>query len=257
MFRSSKISCECWKSIGIAYSYDDGLTWQDQGLIITSGDPRPADNNPKFGGNGDFGVVWDWWEKKWKMWYGGEYWLSMAVSSDPDAKPGSWVKWGGPRVGFNSPGLGGRGFPIGGHLNDDGSFNWNWFSGLARAPGANPAIHFNTYLNKWVMVWHGWDNKLYISASADSMNWEDARVIAESINQSRAWYPTIICPNGGNMWCGQSGRLYYADRWTQVGNSTEAVLVARVSRLTGSVLPRSTGIGSTRSGQQVAPVRPL
>jgi hypothetical protein len=180
-------ACECWKSIGVATSRDDGVTWTDGGLIITSGDPRPPDSAPRFGGNGDFGVVWDWWAREWKLWYGGEYFLSMAISKDPDGKAGSWRKWGGPRVGFNSPGLGGRGFPVGGNVNADGSFNWNWITGLALAPGANPAIHFNMHLNKWVMVWHGWvNNRLYISASTDAMVWETPRVIAESINQSRA-----------------------------------------------------------------------
>lgn len=57
-------ACACWKSIGIASSYDDGITWVDKGQIITSGEPRPRDDQPKFGGNGDFGVVWDWFEKK-------------------------------------------------------------------------------------------------------------------------------------------------------------------------------------------------
>lgn len=144
----------------------------------------------------------------------------MAVSSDPDAKAGSWLKWGGPRVGFNSPGLGGRGFPVGGTVDDWGQFNWNYITGLALAPGANPAIHFNTYLNKWVIVWHGWNNKLYISASADTMTWETPRVLAESINKSRAWYPTIICANGGHQWCGDRGRLYYADNWNPVGGAS-------------------------------------
>lgn len=89
----------------------------------------------------------------------------------------------------------------------------NNIQGLARAPGANPAIHYNLYLNKWVMVWHGWDNKLYISSSVDTMNWDTPRVLATSVNGYRAWYPTIICPEGGSLWGGQTCRLYYSDNW--------------------------------------------
>ncbi|KAI9004994.1 hypothetical protein DFJ74DRAFT_712878 [Hyaloraphidium curvatum] len=206
-------ACECWKSIGVAYSYDEGITWTDAGQIITAADPRPPDSAPRWGGNGDFGVAWDWWERRWKLWYGGEYWLSMAVSSDPEGRPGTWRKWGGPNVGFNVPGLGGRGFPVGGTVNADGSFNWDRITGLALAPGANPHVHFNTYLNKWVMVWHGWNFRLYISASDDGLNWESPRLLATSINNSRAWYPTVVCATGGSLWGAQWCRLYYGDNW--------------------------------------------
>lgn len=137
-----------WKSIGIAYSSDDGVSWRDGGVIITSSKPRPPNSQAQFGGNGDFGAVWDYFNKQWVVVYAGDYWLGQAISKDPDAKPGSFKKWAGPNFGYRDNGLGGAGFGIGRKQNPDGSQLWGADTGAALRPGSNPGIHFNVVLNK-------------------------------------------------------------------------------------------------------------
>lgn len=54
---------ECWKSIGVCYSKEDGrFGWYDGGRIITQGMAKPA--TPCFGGVGDHCYVWDWINKR-------------------------------------------------------------------------------------------------------------------------------------------------------------------------------------------------
>ncbi|KAI9006797.1 hypothetical protein DFJ74DRAFT_773421 [Hyaloraphidium curvatum] len=209
-----------WKSIGVAYSADDGVTWTTGGVIVTSSKPRPPNWNAQFGGNGDFGAVWDYFNNRWVMLYAGDYWLGMAVSSDPDGRPGTWYKYAGPRRGFVNPGLGGESFAVGGQQNGDGSFNWNDIRGLAIRAGSNPGIHFNVYLNKWVAIWQSWqDNSLWISGNpniSDPNGWESPRFLTGSADGAggRAWHATVVCDGGGSAWCpGNTGRIYYADRW--------------------------------------------
>lgn len=206
-----------WKSIGVAYSTDDGLTWTDGGQVITSDKPRPPDTEPKFGGAGDFGCVWDWRAKKWVMLFGGDDMISMAISADVDGKPGSWLKYAGPGKGFVNLGLGGVGFPVGGQVMPDGSFNWGDKRGLALRSGSNPGLHYNSFLGLWICVWNGWDNALYISGNPDMMNpdgWEAPKEVTKSADGSKAWHATVVSAKGGSAWCdGPDARLYYADKW--------------------------------------------
>lgn len=199
---------------------DDGKSWKDGGQIITSYKPRPSNSNPQFGGNGDFGCVWDYKMRRWVLFYAGDYYLGMAISSDPDGKRGTWLKWAGPRYGFRDPGMGGKGFGVGVPQLADGTQDW-WSPnrGLSLKPGSNPGIHFNVYLNKWIMIWQAWsDNKLYIAGNANISNpdgWETPRLLTGSKNNFRAWHATVVCGGGGSAWCpGNVGRLYYSDNWS-------------------------------------------
>jgi hypothetical protein len=59
--------------------------------------------------------------------------------------------------------------------------------------GANPSISWNTYLNKWLMVYHSWQGAVMVTASLDLINWETPRqVVAGSQSGGRAWYPQTI-----------------------------------------------------------------
>lgn len=206
-----------WKSIGVAYSSDDGKSWRNGGLIVTSSKPRPPDSQAQFGGVGDFGSVWDYVRKQWVMYYGGNHWLSIAISKDPAGRPGTWWKYAGPRKGFTQKGLGGTEFPPGWNQLPDLSMDWaRGPRGIAIVPGSNPGMHYNFYLAKWVMIWNSWDGKLYISANADISNpqgWETPRLFATSIDKTKAWHATVISKPGGSAWGGASTRVYYADRW--------------------------------------------
>jgi len=177
-----------WKSLGVTYSGDEGKTWSEGNQIITS--PKEKPETPEWGGSGDCCVIWDHINNRWICYYQ-EHNIYMAVSEDPKGVPGSWKKYY--NGAFEEPGLGGQQTKVPGLI-----------------PGANPSVHWNTYLEKWVMVWHGWSPaQIYLSVSEDAINWETPQSIIVSTISGRAWYPTIIGIT--DVEAGQIAKIYYAD----------------------------------------------
>ncbi|MDF1548700.1 MAG: T9SS type A sorting domain-containing protein [Bacteroidales bacterium] len=182
-----------WKSLGVTYSTDEGKTWSTGSQIITSPTAKPA--TPTWGGSGDCCVVWDHINNRWMCYYQ-ENWILMAISTDPKGAPGTWKKYY--NGAFTEDGLGGQ------HTK---------LPGLSSASGGNPSVHWNTYLDKWVMVWHGWSPPvIYISASADGVNWETPQaIILRTIDPTngKVWYPTIIGETDTEA--GQIAKIYFAE----------------------------------------------
>ena len=179
-----------WKSIGVTYSDDKGKTWESGNQIITSAFPKPA--SPTWGGTGDGCVVWDHINARW-LCYFQEQTISMAISNDPKGAPGTWKKYYYGE--FTEDGLGGEQSPL---------------PSLKTVPGGNPSVHWNTYLSKWVMVWHGWNpGNIYISVSTDGIDWDTPQSIIVSELGGRAWYPTII--GSTDLVAGKVAKIYYAD----------------------------------------------
>jgi hypothetical protein len=138
---------EAWKFVGVAYSDDEGETWSDGGIVLSSFVPKPE--VPAWGGLGDFGAVWDWRAQHWKCYFKEQQRLGVAISTDPDARPGSFFKWRWlgasgtmpdvsdwpagtmepPGAEWESPGIGGV---------------YTGLPGLNDVPGSNPGIHWNT-----------------------------------------------------------------------------------------------------------------
>ena len=184
-----------WKSCGVTYSYDNGVTWTQGEQIISSDEPKPDD--PEWGGAGDNCVVWDWKNGRWAGFFQ-QSTLRTAVSEDPNGYVGTWFKYF--EGAFEEPGIGGHSTPL---------------EGLPG--GANPSVHWNTHLQKWVMVYHGWGPKdVLITASEDLINWEPARTVASSTVGGNAWYPTIIGED--DKVAGESARIYYADMDPDMGS---------------------------------------
>ena len=179
-----------WKSIARTTSSDNGFSWSEGVQIITSSATKPA--SPTWGGAGDNCVIWDHLNNRWLCYYQ-EHWLMMAVSYDPAGRPGTWYKYYNGE--FNQPGLGGFSSSI---------------PGLASVPGGNPSVHYNSYLQRFVMVWHSWVSlSIYISTSTDGVVWEEPRLLEPNSAPRRAWYPTII--GASDTEAGKIARLYYAD----------------------------------------------
>jgi len=183
-----------WKSAALCKSDDDGKTWRKHGRIITSAVEKPA--QPTWGGCGDFCVVWDGANSRWACFYQ-EHFLCLAVSADRDGKPGSWKKlYDGD---FMEPGLGGRNSSL---------------AGLEGHAGGNPSVHFNSFLDKWVMVWGTWDrgspspNSIWLSTSDNLVNWSPPRLVVEASGRTRFWYPTIL--GGSDVEAGEKALLCYA-----------------------------------------------
>ncbi len=212
---------KAYKTVGVAYSEDYGRTFVDGGLILFGVGGKPFE--PAWGGVGDQYVLWDWQQQHWKMYFKEGYRLGVAISTDPRGAPGTWWKWNGregepvpqwrrgePRpAGYDSPGLQG---------------GYTGLPGLWEVPGSNPHVHWNTLLQKWVMVWNSWASdkvngpSLYISASVDGLNWEKPRsLVRPRCSGSTAWHGTVISREGGSEFAGASGRLYHSDCWRKHG----------------------------------------
>ena len=177
-----------WKSICLAYSYDNGYTWEDKGPIVTSNQPKPETRT--WGGAGDCCVVWDTVHNRWNC-YHQEHNIRLAVSYDPLGAPGTWKKYYNGE--FNEEGLGGKSTPV---------------SDLSNVGGANPSVHWNTFFGKWVMTYHGWDGGIYVTLSGDGVHWEYPKKIVSKDAHNR-WYPTIIGETDTKA--GKLARIYYAE----------------------------------------------
>ena len=177
-----------WKTICLAYSYDNGYTWEDKGPIVTSNTPKPETR--RWGGAGDCCVIWDSVNNRWNC-YHQEHNIRLAVSYDPLGAPGTWKKYYDGE--FNEDGLGGMSSPL---------------SNLSGIGGANPSVHWNTFFKKWVMTYHGWDGGIYVTLSSDGVNWESPKKIISKETYNR-WYPTIIGETDTKA--GRLARLYYAE----------------------------------------------
>jgi hypothetical protein len=184
--------------IGMMVSYDDGRRFFDLGIIMTSGEFSDcnAENGYFAGGNGDFSVLLDE-EKKYFYIYYSNYAgplssqgiaVARLAYEDRNEPVGRvWKSYGGE---WNEPGLGGfseAAFPA----------KVSWTRADADAFWG-PSLHFNTYLNKYVMLMNraccepGWPPEgIYISYSSDLGNpqsWSPPQRILENVG----WYPMVI-----------------------------------------------------------------
>ena len=178
-----------WKSIAYCSSSDNGISWSKGGQIITSPSAKPS--SPTWGGSGDACVVYDAENARWVCFYQ-EHWIYTAMSTNAIPLPGTWKKYY--NGAFTQPGLGGLQTPV---------------PGLTGHPGANPSVHFNTHLKKWVMVWHTWnDTGLWLSISDDLLNWQTPINVVSASSPQRKWYPTII--GRTDVLASEYANLYFA-----------------------------------------------
>lgn len=193
------------KSIGVTYSNDYGKTWEAGEPIILDKNPKPS--SPSWSGLGDGCVI-----KidnnpnyKWICYYQGKISsganvICMAASNDDEAKAGTWKKWNGNKFSIEARNMnstnytGGQNYPI---------------ENLQSKGGANPSVMWNTFLNQWVMVYHGWDPRVvYISYSNDAINWSYPYKVIGSASDP-IWYPNLISSQGDKIG-GQDVRLYFS-----------------------------------------------
>lgn len=189
-----------WRSVGVTSSQDDGATWGARQQILTANEERPALSDVhRWGGNGDGSAIWDPQRCRWMFFYQHEY-VTAAISTDPEGRPGTWFKYfkasENDAGDFTEPGLRGRDSAL---------------PGLDAIHGGNPSVHFNRYLGKWVMVYHGWDpQRSYIATSVDLIHWDAPRVLVDTANPpGRGWYPTII--GDTDLRAGRAANLFYTD----------------------------------------------
>lgn len=198
------------KSIGVTISDDYGKNWKDVEPIILSKEPKPASASWSGLGDGCVIKIENNPNYKWICYYqgkvsGGANVLCMAASNDEEAKAGTWYKWNGSSFSIparNGSNLtGGENYPI---------------QNLSYIGGGNPSVMWNTFLNQWVMVYHGWDPRVvYISYSNDAINWSvPYKLIGSASNP--IWYPNLISLQGDKIG-GQDVRVYFSYQQGEYG----------------------------------------
>lgn len=175
-----------YKSIARCVSEDFGLTWNNREPILTAHAPKPK--RAKWSGLGDHCIIWDPATRRLMCFFQEEGYLCMAASSDSQGRAGSWLKWY--QGGFTEPGLGGRRSPI---------------PAFANHPGGNPSVLWNTFLQRWLIAWHGWEGDLWISSSPNLMDWTPPKILLKRPwLGGKVWYPTLVGHSdksgGENLW---------------------------------------------------------
>ena len=212
-----------FKSIGVAYSSDHGHTWTAGEPILMGTDPKPetgpSDNRSY--GLGDGCVVWNEERESWICYYSGycpdksDFVITMAESKDEEGRPGTWRKWDG--TDFTVEGCNG--------ITHLGGINTS-IAELSLYHGGNPSVMYNTWLNKWLMVWHSWQRTIVYSTSDDGISWEKPAVLLGNGDEpGGAMYPNLIGPEG-DVKGGQNVRLYYA---SDMQGSGRTLSVRRIS----------------------------
>lgn len=86
---------------------------------------------------------------------------------------------------------------------------------LDKVTGANPSVMWNTFLNKWVMVYGSWTKRIYMSFSEDGIVWSAPEKIMGGTDQP-AWYPNLISEDG-DLKGGEVVKMYWSDNQNDLG----------------------------------------
>lgn len=196
-----------YKSVGVTYSSDNGITWGVGQKIIASEFAKST--NPEWSGLGDCCVVYNSKLKMYICYYSGKtaknnYFISMAASADIDGAPGSWKKWDGENFATEAcdadTQLGGVNIAV---------------EGLSANAGANPTVMWNSYLNKWIIAYHSWDKSIHMAISDDGLNWKESKCVISSVDEL-AMYPNFV-GESGDLEGGQIINMYYSSNMGENG----------------------------------------
>jgi hypothetical protein len=180
--------------IGMLVSTDNGISFSDLGIILSSGEKADctAENGYFAGGNGDFSVLLDEERRYFYIYYSnyagplsaqGIAVARLAYEDRLSPAGNVWKRYGGE---WNEAGLGGFSEAVLPAVVSWASPNTDAFWG--------PSLHYNTYLNQYVMLMNraccepGWPPEgIYISFAGDLANpagWSPPRQILANVG----WY---------------------------------------------------------------------
>jgi hypothetical protein len=191
-------------SLGLAASHDEGQTFQDLGIILTTN--APPDVNARCCadmGGAPFAVRDGTFYLYFRDRLADQTDIHLAVATAPvdevvaAAREGRTSEWAKYHVDGPQPGLGGRASPL-----EAGNPQTNWFS-----------VSYNTALGQFIMAISrnggSFDDPsdLYLIASEDGITWSPRAVIQHC--ECELTYPTIIDPGGNPLQTGETFYVYY------------------------------------------------
>jgi len=119
-----------------------------------------------------------------------------AVANHKGAAGVAWKKWDGRE--FTRENL------------QDESASFKDTSGKRLPNGENPSIHWNRFLQQWLLVWNGYNGNIYITAAKTLPNFEPPKILVEKkTSVEKNWYPSVISEDTGDRVGGQELHLYY------------------------------------------------
>jgi hypothetical protein len=212
--------------VGAAISRDGGVTVEDLGIVLESGDPVDCSSKNGFfaGGHGDVSVILDRESKFFYIFftnYGGPIWeqgvsVARMAFEDRTRPVGAVFKQYG--MDWSEPGIGGRVTPIfpaseSWQRSDTDSF-WG------------PSVHWNTHLGQFVVLMNraccksGWPQEgIYLAFNSDlSQPWwwsTPRRLLTKTqISWSPGYYPQVLGldPGETDSVAGRVARLYVHGR---------------------------------------------
>lgn len=201
-------------------SYDEGVSWEDLGVILSAPEESFDCSTSNFffaGGNGDFSALYDPTTDDIYFYFSTYYneVTEQGVScarlayQDRFAPVGNVWKWEG--AGWTEPG-------VGGHVKPIFPANRDWHQDSADAYWG-PALHYNTFLRKYVMLLNHavstrWEAEgFYISSTNDLSNpqsWVSLERLPLDNVASYQAYPQVIGldPGDTDKTVGRIGRLF-------------------------------------------------
>lgn len=140
-------------------------------------------------------MVWDWQYKRWFL-IGSK--LRGAVSYNLSCAAESWKKWDG------------RNFTRNNFLDESERFKdtRNKFM----PPGEHPSLHWNRFIQQWILVYNGYDGNIYITSALELPRFQQPRIlIQKKTEDQRNWYPTVLSRSFGDKLGEETLNLYWAD----------------------------------------------
>ena len=198
-----------YKSIGVRYSYDLGLSWTRSVPILTKSietqTPDGCNVAPR-AGTADFAATWNHLTSTWTILGCEDEWttnpsspgLVTSISADPLARPGSWTKVDPVRK-LTAPGLIGSNATF---LHPD----------LSSGRGANPSIIRDQKNGVWHMVYAKWGGGLFYTKTPDLVRWTSPALLPINGTQHpQSGYPTLIGDLGDTNTTNGLATLYWTD----------------------------------------------
>jgi len=200
-----------WPRIGAALSDDDGMTWDDLGLILTPRDGTiscDTDHPMTNGGIGDFSVILDNNEHSDDHYlyflfssYGGDLveqgisfarmrWIDRDHPLDRFSGQSLVLKWDGER--WNADGIAGRSVAT---MHDVAQVSWTSSDNRGYW---GPSVHWNTDLHKFIVLMSrsGGGNydpdgiyMTYTTTLDDPLSWAAPKLV---IAKDQGWYPQVV-----------------------------------------------------------------